>query len=195
MTSLFSKSYTSRYPFQAHTPEKRFRGLPEFHREHCVGCTACAQVCPADAIDWEDDLQADPPVRRLVLHYDRCLFCGQCQAHCIADNKGIQLSARFELAGFDRELMVEKQENELVLCEECGEAVGTRDHLRLIREKVGALSLANENTLLALQEELGLAPASKGKISPPLKRGDLFRILCPRCRRDVHLADEWNTFK
>ncbi len=195
LTSLFSKPYTNRYPFQSHTPEKRFRGKPEFHKEHCVGCTACAQVCPANAIEWTDDLEADPPVRRMILYYDRCLFCGQCQANCIADKKGIQLSHQFELAGFERETMVERQENTLVLCEDCGEVVGTIDHLRLIREKVGDLSLANENTLLTLQEELGLAPAFKGKIAPPLKRGDLFRVLCPLCRRNLHLTDEWNLYK
>ncbi|MFH0797422.1 MAG: 4Fe-4S dicluster domain-containing protein [Candidatus Omnitrophota bacterium] len=191
LTSLFSKPYTSKFPYQPHTPEKRFRGKPEYYKEHCVGCTACAQVCPSGAIEWSDDIKSTPPVRRLVLRYDLCIFCGQCQANCITE-KGIQLSQKFDLAGFSREDMKVTQENELVLCEGCGEVAGTKDHLRFIREKIGSLSLANEDNLLLLQEELGLSPGLKGKIDLSLKRSDLFRVLCPKCRRDIHLSDEWN---
>ena len=191
LTSLFSKPFTNGYPFRPHSPEKRFRGKPEFHKEDCVGCTACAQVCPTNCIEWIDNLKIDPPVRRLTLRYDICIMCGQCEANCITE-KGITLSNKFELAGFNRKEMIETQENELLLCEDCGEVVGTKDHLRFVREKIGALSLAGENGLLTLQEELGLTPGLKGKIELPLQRNDLFRILCPKCRRDLHLADEWN---
>jgi len=191
LTALFSRPYTNRFPFRPHVPEKRFRGKPEYHSESCVGCTACAQVCPANAIEWFDDLTSDPPVRRLVLHYDICIFCGQCQANCITE-KGIQLSRKFDLAGFQRSEMTEKQENKLVLCEDCGAVIGTEDHIRFVREKIGSLSLANESSLLLLQSELSLSGAFKGKIETGLKRNDLFRLLCPVCRRDLHLTDEWN---
>ena len=191
LTSLFSRPYTQRFPFQPHTPEKRFRGKPEYYKEYCVGCTACAQVCPSNCIEWEDDLTSTPPKRRLILHYDACIFCGQCQLYCITE-KGIQMSKKFDLAGFDRKEMVEIQENELVLCESCGEVIGTKDHIRFVREKIGMLSLASEAGLLQLQEELVLNPAFKGKIDLPLRREHLFRMLCPKCRRDLHLADEWN---
>ncbi len=191
LTSLFSRPYTQRFPHQPHTPEKRFRGKPEYDKEHCVGCTACAQVCPTGCIEWEDDLTVNPPVRRLKLHYDTCMFCGQCQRYCITE-KGIRLSQKFDLAGFDREKMVEIQENELLLCESCGEVIGTKDHIRFVREKIGMLSLASETGLLQLQEELVLNPALKGKIDLPLRREHLFQMLCPKCRRDLHLVDEWN---
>ncbi|MFH2069495.1 MAG: 4Fe-4S dicluster domain-containing protein [Candidatus Omnitrophota bacterium] len=191
LTSLFSKPFTNGYPFRPHYPEKRFRGKPEYHKEYCVGCTACAQVCPSNCIEWVDDVAGNPPVRRFILRYDTCIMCGQCQANCITE-KGIQLSKIFELAGFDRKKMIETQENELLLCEDCGEVAGTKDHIRFVREKIGALSLAGENGLLLLQEELNLTPGLKGKIDLPLKRNDLFRVLCPKCRRDLNLTDEWN---
>ncbi|RKY30056.1 MAG: 4Fe-4S ferredoxin, partial [Candidatus Omnitrophota bacterium] len=30
LTSLFTKPYTTKFPYQPHTPPKRFRGRPKF---------------------------------------------------------------------------------------------------------------------------------------------------------------------
>ena len=51
ITALLKGPYTSDYPRKAHQPAKRFRGKPEYSNEGCVGCTACALVCPARAIE------------------------------------------------------------------------------------------------------------------------------------------------
>ena len=47
--------YTSKFPFVPHTPPDGFRGKPEFDEEGCIGCAACAEVCPAVALRCYDD--------------------------------------------------------------------------------------------------------------------------------------------
>jgi ferredoxin len=59
------------------TPEG-YRGDPHVDRETCVGCSACANVCPADAIEI-----LDGDGRRVVrFRREACVFCGTCQDVC-----------------------------------------------------------------------------------------------------------------
>ena len=48
--AAFSGRFTTKYPFEPHTPPDGFRGKPEFDEDECIGCGACAEVCPALAI-------------------------------------------------------------------------------------------------------------------------------------------------
>ena len=95
--ALIKGPYTSKFPFVAHQPYERFRGKPEFHSEQCIGCTACVQVCPAKAIKFHDEVTYNKKQRVLTVHWDTCIFCGQCQANC-PTSKGIVLSQDFDLA-------------------------------------------------------------------------------------------------
>ena len=120
--------YTSKFPFKPHIPEEGFRGTPEFHDEDCVGCSACAQVCPPGAITFEDVVENGKATRKFILRYDMCIFCGQCEANCIT-KKGIILGKNFDLAAFSRTDIVDTLEKDLVLCEDCGNPVGTKEHI------------------------------------------------------------------
>ena len=42
--------------------------------KRCVGCGACAEICPFDAISMADE--------RAVVDWDRCMGCGVCVAAC-----------------------------------------------------------------------------------------------------------------
>ena len=71
--------YTSKYPFEPHEPPDGFRGRPKFDEDGCVGCGACAEVCPALAIKIHDDARPGEPVRVIEQRWDKCVFCGQCE--------------------------------------------------------------------------------------------------------------------
>jgi len=182
--ALIRGPYTSKFPAVAPEIPDAFRGAAEFHEADCVGCGACAEVCPARAITLTDD--AGKKARRLVLRYDNCIFCGQCERYCITE-KGIKLSKNWNLVSADRAGLETSVEKELVLCEDCGEVVGARDHLLWIAERLGPLGFANPGLMLAKMRALGVdepVPPSKGR---PLVRGDRIRILCPRCRQELAL--------
>jgi len=189
--AIISASYTTKFPFEPHTPPEGFRGKPEFHEDGCIGCKACAEVCPAVAIEVTDDVQADPPTRRLELHYDKCIFCGQCELNCTT-KEGVKLSRIYDMATLDRHQCVESIEHELVLCEVCGEIVGTRKHLRWVAEQLGAKAYANPTLIVAADGGITLAPPDAGRPGEPvLARSDMMRVMCPACRRTTVLRELW----
>ena len=49
--ALIKGPYTSDFPFRPHVQEEKFRGMPEYNEEGCVGCCACSEVCPAKVAD------------------------------------------------------------------------------------------------------------------------------------------------
>ena len=178
------------FPAKPAEPVKEFRGAPEFHEEDCVGCTACAQVCPAKAIHVTDDLETEPPVRRLVIHYDECIFCGQCELNCITD-KGVTQSNKYDLATFDRAQARNSVEKELVLCEVCGEVVGTLQHLKWIANKLDAKKYTNPTLIMVDEPGYFVARHESKRKGVPPDRSDLMKILCPRCRRATVLRELW----
>lgn len=190
VTSAVHRPYTASFPAEPTPLPKAIRGRPTYHPEECIGCGACAEVCPARAIEVRDEHgHAGRPVRRLILHYDICVFCGECARSC-ATQEGVTLSNEYELSGLSRAEMVETVEKELVACELCGEPIAARDHLLWIYRRLGSLAYANVTVYLAAQQALGLretVPRDGRKID----RTDIQRVLCPACRRSVTLLDEW----
>jgi len=183
--ALVKGPYTTRFPFEPHVPEKRFRGKPEYFKDGCVGCKACAEVCTTGCIEVKDISDSEPPIRKLELHYDSCIFCGQCQAACITQ-EGIKLSNKFDLAVFDRGQAVESVEKELALCEACGCIVGAKDHLAWVAKRLGPLAYSSPTAYLSALKELKLAYLDAAK-QEELTRQDRVKILCPKCRREVTL--------
>jgi len=183
--ALIKGPYTTKFPFKPHVPEKRFRGKPEYFKDGCVGCKACAEVCTTGCIEVKDMTDLEIPLRRLELRYDSCIFCGQCQAACITQ-EGIKLSNKFDLAIFDRSQAIEAVEKELVLCESCGSTVGAKDHLAWVAKKLGPLAYSNPTSYLSALKELKLAYLDIKK-QEDLTRQDRIKILCPKCRREVTL--------
>lgn len=191
LRAVFSPRYTSRYPFEPHTPPDGFRGKPEYHEDDCIGCRACAEVCPALAITVVDDTDADPPVRRFEHHADKCIFCGQCELNCTT-KEGVKLSKEFDLAGLDRSQFVESIEHDLVICEVCGAIVGTIKHLRWVAEQLGAKAYANPTLILLADGSMKLSTPDAGRPGEPtLARSDMMRVMCPACRRTSVIRELW----
>ncbi len=181
--------YTSAFPAAPHVPPPSFRGRPRFDPEHCLGCLACEQVCPAQAIRHEDRIEDHGPAVRILKHSaERCIFCGQCQDACIADHRGIRLTTEWELSCFDRTATVATLEKELQRCEACGETITTVEHLRWLARRLGAKSYASPTLYLSRLSELGRAETPPGLPSWDSARSDRFKILCARCRRRSTLA-------
>ena len=187
ITAVVKGPYTSSFPFTPLEPAEAFRGQPEFSEDDCIGCGACAEVCPARTIDVIDEGDK----RTLVHNFDNCIYCGQCEANCTTKT-GIVLGHNFELAVFDRSQANTKIEHTLVRCEHCGDVVSTLGHLKWIARKVGSLAVANPTLLVSLHKGLGLTtdPSTRPE-EKPVTRGDSYLVMCPACRRETYLTEDW----
>ena len=184
--ALVSGPYTSKFPAEPHVPAERFRGKPHYYDDDCIGCKSCAEVCPSRAIDVIDSLE--DKTRTLIHHADHCIFCGQCEANCPTE-KGIRLSHDFDLACFDLADCEEKVTKTLVICEDCGEIVGTREQILWIAEKLGPPRLFESHTLPDLYARPQSSGRRRGRQEEELTRTERLNILCPKCRREVAIKE------
>jgi hydrogenase-4 component H len=183
--SLITPAYTTKYPDEEHIPFEKFRGKPVVDNENCVGCETCANVCPPKAITFSDD--PEHKTRTIKRDYGKCIFCGQCQEHCIT-GKGVILSDKiFDIATLDRTQVVEYQEKELLVCRNCNAVITTKEHLLFLHRKLGPRAFSSILDLNMLNEKLKTAEHHDVEVDirDGLKRKDMFNILCPNCLRLV----------
>jgi formate hydrogenlyase subunit 6/NADH:ubiquinone oxidoreductase subunit I len=189
-STLFGKRFTTRFPAEPCVVPEKYRGKPEFDSETCIGCGACVNVCPTNALTQIDDTKSSPPTRKIVQQTDACIFCANCSDNCTTQD-GIKLSNKWDLANLDRTTMKETHEFELQLCEKCGHVIGTKKHLVWLYEKLGPLAYTNPSLLLAKSKEL--APTQSDNLpeeSEPKKAemGDFMKILCPKCKAELNIS-------
>ena len=51
--------------------------MPFINQEKCVGCGACVNVCPVEAISMKDG--------KAVINQEKCIKCGKCLTVCPQD--------------------------------------------------------------------------------------------------------------
>jgi hydrogenase-4 component H len=110
-----------------------------------------------------------------------------CEQHCIT-GKGVILSDKiFDMAVFERDKVVEKQEKNLVMCKNCGAIITTDEHIQYLHKKLGPKAFSSTLNLNLLNENLQLAPAEETdlEVRDGLKRKDMFNIICPNCMRSI----------
>jgi len=186
--ALIKGPYTSKFPVEPHQPHPNFRGQPKYNQDKCVGCLACEMVCPVEAIAHKDIVD-EKGARRVMIHYtDTCIFCGQCEAACIADHEGIKQSTDWELSFFDRSQAQETIEKELQLCEICGKPIACKDHLKWIAEKIGELTYSSPTLYLSRLKSLGITDENILSAFKDRGRSDRIKMLCARCRRETTLT-------
>jgi len=188
VTAVFSPRFTTRFPNEPCNVPERYRGKPEFDPDNCIGCGACVNVCPTEALTMVDDPKAQPPVRVIKQRYDTCIFCGNCQENCTTE-KGIKLSNKWDLATLDRNQTFENHQHELQLCEKCGAIIGTKKHLIWLYDRLGPLAYTNPSLILAKSDSLAQSPqpdvSRKGQPAP--ETADFMRVLCPNCKCELNI--------
>lgn len=85
---------TSSYPLEPIAVDKNFRGKPEHNPQQCIGCAACVNACPSNALTVETDLASGELAWQFNL--GRCIFCARCEEVC--PTAAIRLSQEYELA-------------------------------------------------------------------------------------------------
>ena len=189
ITAILKGPCTSKYPFKGHQPAKRFRGKPVFSNEGCIACGACALVCPARVIEVKDKVIGWKGTRKMVLHLDECHYCGQCSALCTTrsdDPAGIKHTTEFDLAGFDRRVMVSTtDEKELQLCEVCGDVITAKAHLAWLAKRLGPLAFSNPTLFVASMKSMGFAEEVSVSAKDYILRSDRIKVLCAKCRRQT----------
>jgi NADH-quinone oxidoreductase subunit I len=93
----------------------------------CVGCKACARVCPCDdliQIEMHRDENKKPVIDQFTIDIGRCIFCGNCTEVCPVDC--IKMLPDFELADFSREALVNDKKDLTLSGEESDQ--WRRDH-------------------------------------------------------------------
>lgn len=186
--ALLSGPYTTSFPKLPRPAPPNFRGVPKFDEEKCVACGACVQVCPANDLTMIND--REKRTRKIVLDISACIFCGQCEAYCTT-GEGIQLTTDYDLATLDRTQSKDEVEKELLICNGCGAIISTIDHVRWVAERVGEKAYANPTLMLSALSNLSLVDRDREPPSKGYTRSDKIRILCPRCRREVTLVEDY----
>jgi len=186
--AVFSPRFTTRFPAEPCVVPEKYRGKPVFDNDTCIGCGACVNVCPTNALTMADDTSSASPKRTITQKTDACIFCGNCSENCTTET-GISLSNEWDLASLDPQSYIEKHEFELQMCEKCGATIGAKKHLVWLYEKLGPLAYTNPSLLLAKSGELMTAP-DKAIANEPEKgaeTSDFMKILCPKCKCELNI--------
>ncbi len=119
---------TERYPYEPVEVPEGFRGKPRIDPSMCVGCGACVNACPPNALSMSDE----GDYRVIKLFIGRCIFCGRCEEVC--PFQAIKLSKEFELAVTDVGDLTQEVRLVMVKCAVCGKPYATLREVKRVAE-------------------------------------------------------------
>ncbi|OON40107.1 formate hydrogenlyase complex iron-sulfur subunit [Izhakiella australiensis] len=106
---------TERYPLAPLAVDKNLRGRPQHNSQQCIGCAACINACPSNALTVATDSQSNR--LQWQLNLGRCIFCGRCEEVC--PTTAIRLSTEFELAVWQKADLLQQASFALCSCRVC----------------------------------------------------------------------------
>ncbi|VTN11181.1 NADH-quinone oxidoreductase subunit 9 [Raoultella terrigena] len=106
---------THAYRWSPMPVDKNFRGKPEHSPQQCIGCAACVNACPSNALTVETDLVTHQLAWQFNL--GRCIFCGRCEEVC--PTTAIKLSQEYELAVWKKEDFLQQSRFDICRCRAC----------------------------------------------------------------------------
>jgi hydrogenase-4 component H len=122
---------TLNYPAEMTFKPEGLRGRPVLNFDTCIGCGACAKICPPNALTVEEKEK----VWTLRLFYGRCIMCGLCEEVCPVD--AYRFSDEFELASTTKKDLEVELQLLRVKCEGCGTYFTTK---RVLEETIAEYS-------------------------------------------------------
>lgn len=106
---------TLKYPFEPSPVPENYRGAPRWDHHKCIGCSGCANHCPARTILVRDVCRE---IRVMIYDGTRCTYCGRCADLCPED--AIAMTDQYELATAKRSDLDTTMELFMLTCQRCG---------------------------------------------------------------------------
>ena len=98
---------TQQYPEVKREPPDGFRGKLFVDINICTGCTACARICPVDAITLKTVRDENKKLRPVLFDIDnaRCIYCGLCVEACPVDNC-LYFEKKYEFSAYSKQDLI-----------------------------------------------------------------------------------------
>lgn len=99
------RTCTVQYPDERRELPPRFRGMLVNDVTRCIGCLACAKVCPVDCFTIEPEGKGrQRHAKRFVINFYRCCWCALCTEVCPTDS--LYMSQDYETVYDSRAQMI-----------------------------------------------------------------------------------------